>query len=74
MFRKVSAVLAAFALVAAIPFAIGASANSSTPSAPCVCCGDSCVCEQCVCDDAGCACDTGGLCACDSECSASCCD
>ena len=57
--------------LAATSLAFGAF--STTPEAPCACCGDACTCLDCRCDEEGCACDTGGRCACDEGCSSSCC-
>ena len=57
--------------LAATSYAFGAF--STTPKAPCVCCGDACTCLDCLCDEEGCACDIGGRCACDEGCSSSCC-
>jgi len=72
MFRKISAAIAVFALIGVLPYAFGAVSPASAESA-CVCCGDTCSCEQCVCSELDCACVDGGRSACTVGCCQDCC-
>ncbi len=72
MFKKMLLGLALVGLLVAAPLAMGAF-DTPASSAPCSCCGDACSCGDCSCDTNGCACDSGGDCACGSDCCKTCC-